>query len=193
MIVAGILLSGCTTTLPSVSEYRLSVKENKQLFSQTDCKVNSLKLGQAFSSSSLMTLNMNYGLGEHKQFAYTQSQWAKTPNSAVSDALVHYIKETELFKNVQISKSRSNNSMLLETNIEDFMQYFSEDEKSSYSNVRISLTLIDTQTNRVVSTQTFSSKVEVLSSDANGGVVALNSALNNVLKEAVSWLGESCR
>ena len=83
--------------------------------------------------------------------------------------------------------------MLLETNIEDFMQYFSKDEKNSFSNVVITLTLIDTQTNSVIATKTFRSKVDSQSADANGGVIALNRALSNVLNESGKWLGETCK
>jgi len=136
---------------------------------------------------------MNYGQGDHKQFVFTQSQWAQSPNNAITAELLKSIKATKLFKNVQVSKSRSNNSLLLETSIEDFMQYFSEDESSSYVSVVVTLTLIDTNSNRVLATETFSSKMDVLSVNASGGVTALNEALQNVLEDGVLWFGEVCR
>ncbi len=187
------LLSGCSVQSPTVSEYRIDAKPLTQPFSQTTCRDKSLKVSQAFSPSNLMTLKMNYGQGSHKQFVYSQSQWAQSPNSALTAELVKFIKETRLFKNVQISKSRSKSDILLETNIEDFMQYFSKDETSSFSNVAITLTLIDIKTNSVISTKTFNSKVNVTSMNASGGVIALNSALKNVLLASGEWLGETCR
>lgn len=193
IVLAVFTLTGCSTTIPSVAEYRISTQENSKSFTQSSCSDKSLKVAQAFSSSSLMTLNMNYGQGPHKRFVYTQSQWAESPNSAITAEILKSIKSTKLFKSVQVSKSRSNNNLLLETSIEDFMQYFSEDEKSSYANVIINLSLIDTSSNRVVATKTFDSKVEVLTIDADGGVVALNQALENTFLESVEWFGDVCK
>ena len=187
------ILTGCSITTPAVSEYRINVLPAATAFSQTGCKEESLKVAQAFSSSSLMSHEMNYGQGLHKQYKFTQSQWAESPNRAISSEILEYIKLTKLFKNVQISKSRTRNGLLLETNIEDFMQYFSEDEKESSVRVRINLTLIDVKTSSVLATKTFESKIEVDSVNADAGVVHLNIALQNILNESGQWLDEVCK
>ena len=187
------LLVGCSTTTPAVSEYRINVETMPSAFTQTGCKEDSLKIAQAFSSTSLMTHDMNYGQGTHKQYTFTQSQWAESPNRAISAEILEYIKSTKLFKNVQISKSRSKNGLVLETNIEDFMQYFSEDEKESFVQVRINLTLIDVKTSKVLATKTFESKIEVDSINSDAGVKQLNIALENVLKSSGEWFSEVCQ
>jgi len=186
------LLVGCSTTTPAVSEYRINVETMPSAFTQTGCKEDSLKIAQAFSSTSLMTHDMNYGQGTHKQYTFTQSQWAESPNRAISAEILEYIKSTKLFKNVQISKSRSKNGLVLETNIEDFMQYFSDDEKESFVQVRINLTLIDVKTSKVLATKTFESKIEVDSINSDAGVKQLNIALENVLKSSGEWFSEVC-
>ncbi len=187
------LLVGCSTTTPAVSEYRINVEPMPSAFTQTGCKADSLKIAQAFSSTSLMTHDMNYGQGTHKQYTFTQSQWAESPNRAITAEILEYIKSTKLFKNVQISKSRSKNGLVLETNIEDFMQYFSEDEKESFVQVRINLTLIDVKTSKVLATKTFESKIKVNSINADAGVQHLNIALENVLKSSGKWFSEVCK
>jgi len=187
------LFIGCSTTTPAISEYRINVKPTSSAFTQTGCKEKSLKVAQAFSSTSLMTHDMNYGQGTHKQYKFTQSQWAESPNRAISTEIVEYLKSTKLFKNVQISKSRSKNGLILETNIEDFMQYFSEDEKESFVSVRINFTLIDVKTSRVLATQTFESNIKVDSINAEAGVENLNIALEKVLNNSGKWLSEVCK
>ena len=187
------LLVGCSTTTPAVSEYRIDVELAPVVSIETGCKEKSLKVAQAFSPTFLMTHDMNYGQGAYKQYKFTQSQWAESPNRAISTELVEYLKSTKLFKNVQISKSRSKNGLLLEINIEEFMQYFSEDEKTSFVQVRINLTLIDAQSSRVISTQTFKSKIEVESINAEAGVEHLNIALEDVFKNSGEWLNEVCK
>jgi len=187
------LLVGCSTTTPAVSEYRINVESIPSAFTQTGCKEDSLKVAQAFSSTSLMSHEMNYGQGTHKQYKFTQSQWAESPNRAISTEIVEYLKSTKLFKNVQISKSRSKNGLVLETNIEDFMQYFSEDEKESFVQVRINLTLIDAENSKVLATKTFESKIKIDSINADTGVQYLNIALENVLNSSGEWLSEVCK
>ena len=187
------LLVGCSTTTPAVSEYRINVESSPTVFTQTGCKEDSLKVAQAFSATSLMTQDMKYGQGAYKQYKFTQSQWAESPNRAISAEVAEYLKSTKLFKNVQISKSRSKNGLLLETNIEDFMQYFSEDEKESFVSVRINLTLVDMQTSKVLATQTFESKIKVDSINADAGVEHLNIALENVLEDSGTWFSEVCK
>lgn len=193
LIGLAILISGCSTSTPAVAEYRINVEPSSTEFTVEGCKKKSLKIAQAFSSSSLMTLDMKYGQGNHKQYTFTQSQWAESPNRAITAEVLEYIKSTKLFKNVQISKSRSKNGLLLETNIEDFMQYFSEDEKESFVGVSINLTLIDVKTSKVLATKTFKSKIKVSDLNAGTGVKYLNSALKNVLDESGVWLSEVCK
>lgn len=187
------LLVGCSTKIPAVSEYRINVESVPAVLTQTGCKKQSLKVAQAFSSTSLMTQEMKYGQGAHKQYKFTQSQWAESPNRAISAEIAEYLKSIKLFKNVQISKSRSKNGLLLETNIEDFMQYFSEDERESFVNVRINFTLIDVESSKVLATETFESKIEVDGINADAGVQHLNIALEDVLKSSGEWFSEVCK
>jgi len=195
-IIAGITalaLSGCMMSTPAISEYRLDTKIQKQDFKENGCKKESLKVAQAFSSTALMSLDMKYGLGTHKQFNFSQSQWAESPNRAITSELLEYIQSTNLFKNVQISKSRSRNAIVLETNIAEFMQYFSEDEKESFVKIAINLTLIESKNSSVLDTKRFISRVQVENMDANSGVKALNIALENILNESGIWLSGVCK
>ncbi|MCF6309015.1 MAG: lipoprotein [Sulfurimonas sp.] len=195
LILLGIilLLSGCTNIKPSITEYRIVASALKTDNFANACKNKSLKIAQAFSSSSLMSLKMDYVQGESKNFSYSQAHWNESPNHSVTMEIFKEIRDSKLFKNVQISKSRSKNNLNLEINIEDFLQYYSEDLKESYANVVISLTLIDTKTNIVLAAKTFSSKVNVNTLNAYGGTKALNSALSDVLTQNIEWLNGVCK
>ncbi len=184
---------GCSVSTPAVSEYRIDIEPSVTEFTQGGCKEQSLKVAQAFSSSSLMSHDMNYGQGNHKQYTFTQSEWAESPNRAITAEILEYVKATKLFKNVQNPKSRSRNEVVLEINIEEFMQHFSEDEKKSFVKVSINLTLIDVKTSKVLATKTFNSRVEVDDIHADAGVKYLNIALEKVLVKSGEWLGEVCK
>jgi cholesterol transport system auxiliary component len=192
-IVLLFLVSGCSTIKPAVTEYKLSQKALEHNTVAKGCKDKSLKVSQAFSSSSLMSLQMNYVQGEHKIYAYSQAQWNNSPNQEISAQVVKVLRESKLFKNVQNSKSRSKSDLILEINIEDFMQYYTQNLDNSQAIANISFTLINSKTSKVISTKNFSAKKEVTSLDASGGVKGLDAALSDVLVQGVEFLDEVCK
>ncbi len=193
LIILTILFSGCTTIKPPVVEYRIVAKDLKSGSAATGCKEKSLKVAQAFSSNSLMSLNMDYTESNNRVFSYSQSQWQESPNSLVSAELLKSIRDSELFSSVHSSKSRVKSSLVLETNIEEFMQFYSQDMKSSFVHVVVSLTLIDAKTNSVIADKTFTSKIDAKTVDANGGVEALSSAFSEIVSNNIEWLGGVCK
>ena len=189
-----VLFSGCISTkIPPKSEFRINPNTKVKTYTNDGCKDKSLKVTQAFSSNSLLSQNMYYGLGNTKQYIYSKSLWSTTPNRAITKEFVTLIRGSKLFKSVQSSKSRSKNDFILEINIEDFMQYFSEDSQNSFANVILNVTLINARTNLVIDTQTFSKKVEVKSLNASGGVDGLNTALSDALYKTNNWLARICK
>jgi len=192
-ILFAFLLVGCSTVKPAVVEYKIAVKSLDFDSLSTGCRDKSLKVSQAFSSSSLMSLQMKYIEDNHKIYAYTQAEWTNSVNQEISSQLIKVLRESKLFKHAQTSKSRSRSELILETNIDDFMQYYTKDLMASYAKVGISLSLIDTKTNRVISSESFSSKVDVKSLDALGGVQGLDLALRDVLGQSMKFLNEVCK
>lgn len=189
-----VFFSGCVTTkVPAKSEYRINTQVSASKSNSQTCKEKSLKVAQAFSSSAFMSNNMLYALGDSKQYAYSESLWAQNPNTVITSKFLKLIRETDLFKSVQNSKSRSRNDFILEINIEDFMQYFDEKSTRSYAIVSINLTLIDIKSNRVFATHSFNEKVDVVSLNAQGGVNALTKALSTILQNTNTWISGVCK
>lgn len=187
------LLSGCSVTKPAITEYRLSLKDFTSKNYSNSCKDNSLKVSTAFSSSTLMTHEMNYMQDRHKIYSYTQSQWINSPNQEISLQILSAIRDAKLFESVQSAKSRSRSDLILEINIEDFMQYYSEDLSSSHVNIAISFTLIDEKISKTIATKSFSAKRDVKSLDAIGGVEALDEALEEIIGDLLEFLSGACR
>jgi cholesterol transport system auxiliary component len=176
-----------------MTEFRVNPALEIITSDSTQCLDKSLKVAQSFSTSSIMSRKMNYAQGLQKQFVYSESQWADSPNRTINEQIVKLIRDTKLFKSVLTSKSRSKSDLILEINIEDFMQYFSEDSSESYAEATISLSLIESDTNSVIASKTFDSRVDAKSLDAHGGVEALNSALEDILAQTNSWLSGVCK
>ena len=188
-----IVLGGCAKVVPAVSEYRIHQNTYEFVFSSHGCKEKSLKVGQAFSETSLMNLDIMYGIGEQTQYRYTQSKWAQTPNAAITAEIVRFLQKTDIFASVSAPKSRVKSDYILETNIEDFMQYFSADEKSSFVKVSLTFSLLDTKRNSVIATKSLLIELPSKTLDAQGGAIALNEALKTLLEQSGVWLDESCR
>lgn len=194
LIAIGLLfLSGCTMTKPYITEYKISAKGTQTKHNGGECRDKSLKIAQAFSEKSLMSSMMDYTQSDSKVFSYTQSQWQETPNHAVTAYIYNEIKESAIFRSVLSSKSISKSDMLLETNIEEFMQHYTFDKKELHASVAITLTLIDVKTSSIIATKTFRTKVDAKRVDAEGGVEALSSALSEMLEKNIEWLGTVCK
>ena len=191
-IILLFLISGCATVKPSVAEYKIVTKSLDSLKSSI-CKDRSLKIAQAFSPSSLNSLNMDYMDPSGKIFSYTQSQWQESPTDAITLELLKSIRSAEIFSSVETSRSRSKSSWILETNIEEFLQFYKEDFKSSYVNIVITISIVDSKTNGVVASKTFNSTVDTKTLDAQGGVEAFDEALSQILSQNIEWLGGICR
>ncbi|MDY0232457.1 MAG: ABC-type transport auxiliary lipoprotein family protein [Sulfurimonas sp.] len=187
------LLSGCSTIKPAVTEYRLSLKDFSSKNYPNSCREKSIKVASAFSSNSLMTLEMNYMQDKHKIYSYTQSQWNNSPNQEISSQILCALRDSKLFASVQSAKSRSRSDLILEINIQDFMQYYSDDLSTSYVKVAICFTLIDESTNKTIATDSFSTKKEVKRLDAVGGVEALDAALEEIIDEGLDFISGVCR
>ena len=183
----------CTRVQPSIEEYRIAPKVQLNQFKAQECREKSIKIGQTFSSRLFMSMDMNYGVGSYQLDTFNQSQWALSPNRSINMIIAEMLRDTKLFKNVQIAKSRSKTDFYLESDIEDFMQYFSEDEKQSFVNVRITMSLIDRKTSQVIATKIFSKKLPTQGLNAASGVVALNKALQDVLSQSALWFDEVCQ
>lgn len=192
-VIAVLLFSGCSTVTPPVTEYRVQSSNIFLDLNSSKCSDKSLKVSEAFSSSALMSLDMNYATSVNKQFSYSQSQWALSPNSSITSAIVKLMRDINVFKTVQISKSRTRNDMVLEISIDDFMQYFTKENKQSFVNVRITLTLIDSKNLVATATKTFEVKLDSKTLDSEGGVEALNIALDKILLQSAKWIGGVCR
>jgi len=193
-LISILILSGCTTTTPAVTEYRVITDMTKpKMVNSGGCRDKSLKIAQAFSSSSLMSHHMPYMQGNSKQYIYTESRWSEAPNIALTREFLKHIKKTKLFKNVLNPKSRSKSDLVLEINIIDFMQYFNADETTSYVNVEVYLTLVDIKSGVSIATESFNSKVDVETLNAEGGVKGLGLALKKVIDDSTKWLNGVCK
>ena len=189
-----VLFTACSTTYPAVTQYRIAPKESakKEHFS-TECKAKTLKISQVFVKNSLMGKEMKYIVGDYKEYAYNQSEWAEHPNKAISDVIINSLQRSNIFSHVSGYKSFTVSDYTLESNIAEFTQHFSEDEQHSFAKIDITFSLIDNSSVKIVASKHIVKSMPVAEANAQSGVVALNRLLESALDEMKLWIAKACK
>jgi len=193
-LIVAFLFMACSRTYPAITEYRIAPSGvTSTEIIQSSCKNETLKISQVFVKSSLMSKEMKYVVGEYQEYAYNQSEWAEYPNKAITDVIVEYLSRANIFSNVSSYKSFSSSTYTLETNIAEFTQYYSKDEKNSFVRLDITFSLVDNATGKIVDSKHIFKEKKTKATDAQSGVVALNELLFESLREMQMWLAKSCQ
>ncbi len=187
------MFTGCSTTLPTLVKHKISPQLSLEKQKSSTCSTKSLKVSSAFTSTNLMSKDMSYVVDDSKVYEYSESAWLNNPNRSISREYVKMLRELGIYKSVQSSKSRTKTDLMLEIDIDEFMQYYSDDLKRSYSRVHLNLSIVDAQTSKVVATTSIRSQVDTKTLDADGGVKALNEALEDVLSKSAKWFIKGCK
>lgn len=188
-IITIIWISGCSTTVPAVSEYRLQAKAQEN---GTPSCHETLKVHKVFTNAALSSRKIYYGEGSHKQFAYTQAQWSDALDRMLSDIITQTITQKAIFTNVSSYKSQAKADSILEVNVEEFMQFYDDSLTKSNVKVRLKATLLDTKEKKQKASRIFEVERIAKTQDVEGGVVALDEALGEVMQMMVIWLEERC-
>ena len=98
------MMLACTTTKPTITDFKLNVKQEKLDTKSMGCKEKTLKISKAFSEPLLMSLKMNYVEDKNKIFSYSQSQWIISPSEAISKEVFYSLRDSGLFKHVNIEE-----------------------------------------------------------------------------------------
>jgi cholesterol transport system auxiliary component len=193
IVVTSILLSGCTVITPNKSQYLIDPVVKTTKVEKSSCNDKSIKIAQAFSDTSLMSRKMKYTYDEQQEFTYSESAWSRAPSRAITAVLLESVRASGLFKNVNNYKSRSRSNLILETNIEEFVQHYEDNNTKSFVKAIISFSLVDAKTSTTIDNKTIEVQLNTKTLNAQGGAKALNDALAEILQKSNEWLGSLCR
>ncbi len=187
-----LFFTACSTTYPSIIEYKIDTEVQIPQNLEDSCQKSSLTVAQVFVKSSLMSKKMKYVVGKYKEFAYNQSEWAENPNRAISDVIVKALESANIFQTAGSYKSFSRSDYTLESRVDLFSQYFSEDKKESFVKIAIVFSLIDNKTAKIIASKHISKERKIQKANAQSGVIALNELLGESLDEMIQWISGSC-
>lgn len=148
-----------------------------------------LKISLPKSTKEIRKNKILYAKTLHKRETYAYSRWIDTPNSMIAQFLITLLNQNGLFKAVIPATSEAKSEWILESTIEDFHQSFDK-ENHSFGVVKIHFFLINQKDRKVISKRYFSVKIPAPTSDAKGGVKALNNALEEIGRKLINWLDQ---
>lgn len=189
------IISGCSlqTTVPASMQYRLQVPSVVKDYNASSCKNDVLQLKNIVSYDPIMGRSIYYQRGDLNVESYALSNWEAAPYKILELSLVSSVRDTKIFKDVLLAKSSAKPDYILEYSVGEFIQHFSEDMKSSYVTVKIHFALLENKDSKLLYATTIEKKVPSSSLDAQGGVKALQEALNDVMQQTNMWLNNQCQ
>jgi cholesterol transport system auxiliary component len=183
-------MSACVSPTPAPQEFILMPKLDLNAVKVDNRVLKTIKIENSYSDTVFKSSNMYYVQNREKQFSFSKSKWAYPLNSMINENIIKMVRDLKLFKFVQSVKSKTKSEYTLESTINDFKQYFYNNDTKSYVKSSITFTLLNSNTHEILASKTFESKVDVDTLNAVGGVKALNNSLNDVLIDAALWLSE---
>ncbi len=193
LVALVIMISGCsiTKTVPSKTEYRLLTPDVAKIQSSS-CESITIKLEPIQSSNTLLDHRMYYAIDSIEQRYYSESLWVQSPNKMIEQILKNAMIESKLFGSVLDYRSNADTQWRYEVRILDCMQYF-KDDGSSYVKLSMDFVIIKNIGMKIVASKHLEVVVPAETSDAQGGVIALNRAVSQIVTQSNSWLQSECQ
>lgn len=180
------VVGGCSTTrLPPTNAYTISIPAAK--LAQTAGIDKVVRIAIPRSTAAIMSRNILYQDQRYSLNAYAFSKWSDTPNRMLSNLFLTSIGDSMIFSVVLPADSRGKSDYVLESSLQQFYQLINSDG-TSLATIRIGFYLIEVKSGEVKAAKEFVVSENANSSDAKGGVEALNQAALKVDRQLLEWL-----
>lgn len=180
-----LLLSGCSTSSPSVNEYTLFTPQTltaqrAPLFSKT------LTAASTKAIPSLCGKNLIYLRENGETGSYLYSRWSDAPATLIQRSLMQSLNENALFVSIAPASSLVQSDWVLESDLDAFYHRFTKDTSEGY--IDITYRLIDERTKHFIASKRFVITAPAPSMDALGGIEALKNAQIKLNHQSIEWL-----
>jgi len=208
LIVASVLISGCSRLIPKATElpsfYILNgVKLEGQAMKNDDITSKASHLAIATKKSVQATLVVNlstaaagfdsakmvYSLVPYKLEYFAHNQWIDTPARMLTPLILNTLKAKSLFSAITLTPSSANSHFLLDTQIIRLQQDFFGPQ--SRERVTLRFTLIDNVRREVVFVHELDAVVAAKTNNPYGGVAAANEAVEILLEQLAELCNEA--
>ena len=191
IILASVLLMGvsaCSSLLPKPapppSFYALDASVSAPAVASA-ASAPTLTVNPPLAAAGYDSARIIYVRKPHQLQYFAQSEWVDTPARMLAPLLVTALQRSGAFKAVVTSPSAAAAELRLDTEIVRLQQDFDGADGSAVQ-FTLRATLVDNVTRKVLGSREFDARVTA-GSDAYSGVLAANSAVQNLLAQLTSF------
>jgi cholesterol transport system auxiliary component len=168
-----------------IQSYTFSPREFTQ---QAETTSQRILLVSPVQSVGLDSRRMAYSMRPYESNFYAFSQWADTPPRMLEPLLVQAMESSGLFAAVIDVSSSAPADLRLDVDLLVAQHEFHTARSQGRLVLRAQLN--DLAENRILATRLFEAARPAPSENAYGGVLAINLALEDLLRTLVTWVGE---
>ena len=188
-VLLALALGGCAARkIPATQYYTIDTRTPRlEEVALRAPRFDSLEIAMVHPTRLTNSSNIFYLDAGHRQQPYSYSRWYETVDTMLENKLLLAIERANVAKTVVGKISGATTSWRLEIAVFDFIQDFTQKERSK-ARVSLLATLLDNRSKKVVAAKLFTKEIPSPSDDARGGVEALNEATDEVVREMIGWL-----
>jgi cholesterol transport system auxiliary component len=138
---------------------------------------------------SLLSQNIMYTKPGLIAGNYLYSKWHQPPNRSISTSLYTAFKHNNIFSTLVVDDTHVRSDLTLDIRLLQFEHRFTN-TKDSHGVIVLDAMLYDPQTQQILASHLFRSEVTAKTGNAQGGVNALNTALEEIISELICWSTE---
>lgn len=187
LLTAIFFFSGCITLtkeLPPYATYTLHLSNPVQ--ESTIPKDITLEIKEPHALQSINSQFIFYATNHFKSEQYALSKWSDKPSKMIQNQIIKYLSNTKNYQYINSSNIHVKNNYQLLSEIENFQQYFREN--NSFVEFSIHLYLVS-RTDTVY--KKFHYTQPCLTNNAQGAVVAYNQVLQLFVQDLDNWIVQS--
>ena len=180
MILITMILSACslspvkpieinTYTINAVNQQKLSKHPN----------ISTILVLRPQAAASLQNKNILYQLKPHELKAFSKNRWIATPAQMLLPLLVQSLENSNYYHAVIASPFTGRTHYRLITKLSALYQDFTQ--RPSAIVMQMQAILVNTHTQKIIATETFSAHVPAPQNNPYGGVLAANRATKQIL------------
>jgi cholesterol transport system auxiliary component len=179
IVLIGFLLSACSLSpvkTPTIASYTLSPTLTNP--AQAEHSKNTLLVSTPIASAGFTMKQMKYVLTPYRLQSFVLNQWVAPPADMLTPIFTNAIRRTHFFKAVVEPPFSGLTNYNLQTHLLSFTQNFMQ-PKSRFE-MTVQANLVNSKTNQVVASKTFSSIVTAPENNPYSGVLAANKAVSKI-------------
>lgn len=191
-LMAIVLVNGCGT-LPKAEEHQQVYQLlPPDLFGQMNERLNAnLMVTRLTSRPGYDSSSMAYRLSDYELSYFASNRWAERPTRMLHPALVSALDDLGPFRNVISSQSGIPADYRLDTELVRLEQDFRRNP--SHTHLALHFQLTNEEARRIVLNRTLSATQPAPSETPEGGVIAANAALEELVRELSTLLWETLK